>query len=255
MLGGRSQNFSGAPKSGGESAAVAAAYPGCRWRGARDGDRLYAGGDRRRDSALHAAACQVDRLVRDGVQSTAMSASRRSLVPGSTLRAWAVLVLTLFGWQPVLGRTAQAGDSAPDVRLTLSRQTVWQGAYGWCTFSAGTSGDRGGISFRCGGGGPFGTASPGPGGGAVRQRSLSASEVATLRKLSHAALLFEGGHTGADLSASDVPFEMLIVRPAQGSRSQAAVVLVTTGNPTFATGTRKALIDWMRSLEAGLTRN
>lgn len=211
--------------------------------------------DRRWDAALHGAACRVDRLVRDGVQSTMMSASRRSLVPSSTVRAWSVLVLTVFCWQPVLGRMAQAGDSAPDVRLTLSRQTVWQGAHGWCTFSAATSGDRGAISSRCGGAGPFGTASPGPGGGHVRGRSLSAAERATVRKLSQAALLFEGGHTGADLSASDWPFEMLIVRPALGSRSQAAEVLVTTGNATFATGTRKALIDWMRSLEAGLTRN
>lgn len=190
-----------------------------------------------------------------GVQATMMSASRRSLVPFSTLRAWAVLVLTAFCWQPVRGHTAQADDSAPGVRLTLSRQTVWQGADGWCTFSAEASAARGGISFRCGGGGPFGPASPGSGGGDLRRRALSAAESATLRKLSQAALLFEGGHTGADLSASDLPFEMLVVRPAEGSRSRAAVVLVTTGNATFATGARKALVDWLRRLEAGLRKN
>ena len=166
-----------------------------------------------------------------------------------------MLVLTVFCCQPVLGHAAQAEDPAPSVRLTLSRQTVWQGAYGWCTFSAETFGDGGGISLQCGGSGPFGTAPPGPGGRDVRRRSLSASESANLRKLSQAALLFEGGHTGADLSASDLPFEMLIVRPAEASRSRAAVVLVTTGNATFATGARKALIDWLRSLEAGLTKN
>jgi hypothetical protein len=199
--------------------------------------------------------CRVDRSVRGCVQATMMSASRRSLAAVSTQRGWAVLALTVFCCQPVLGRTAHAEDPATDISLTLSSQTVWQGADGWCTFAAETSGNRGGISFRCGGGGPFGTGSPGPGGRAVRRRALSASERAILRKLSQAALLFEGGHTGADLSHADFPFEMLIVRPAGGSRSRAAVVLVTTGNATFATGARKALVDWMRSLRAGLMGN
>jgi hypothetical protein len=149
----------------------------------------------------------------------------------------------------------QAEDSTPNVRLTLSRQTVWQGAYGWCTFSADTSGDKGGISFRCGGGGPFGTASPGSNAHDTRRRSLTGSERATLRQLYQAARLFDGGHIGADFSASDAPFEMLIVRPTNGSKNKAAVVLVTLGNATFASGPRKALIDWLRSIEAGLTKD
>jgi len=53
---------------------------------------------------------------------------------------------------------AQAQDerAADGLRLTLSSQTVWQGAYGWCSLSAEIELDRGGLSFRCGGAGPFG---------------------------------------------------------------------------------------------------
>ena len=178
--------------------------------------------------------------------------SRRRV--SSQQRAVAAL-LVAFGCLSVLGQTRQAAESAPSVRLTLSRQTVWQGAYGWCTFSAEASGDSGGISFRCGGGGPFGTASPGPGAKDVRRRSLSGSERATLWKLYQAAKLFDGGHIGADFSASDLPFEMLVVRPNGGGKTQEAVVLVTTGNPTFTSGARKALIDWLRSSEAALTKD
>jgi hypothetical protein len=83
----------------------------------------------------------------------------------------------------------------------------------------------------------------------VRQRALTAAEVQTLRRLCEAAGLFDGGHVGADLSASDIGFEMLIVRT-----DRRAVVLVTFGNPTFSTGPRKALIDWMRQMQMELLK-
>jgi hypothetical protein len=188
------------------------------------------------------------------LQVCMMMAPSRIFASISPQHGLAVL-LTVFCCHPVLGQLMKAEDSGPNVRLTLSRQTVWQGAYGWCTFSAETFADSGGISYRCGGGGPFGTASPGSNAGDIRQRPLSGSERATLRQLYQAARLFDGGHIGADFSASDLPFEMLIVRPTGGSKSRAAVVLVTWGNATFASGPRKALIDWLRSIEAALTKD
>jgi hypothetical protein len=45
---------------------------------------------------------------------------------------------------------------------------------------------------------------------------------------------------------ADLFFELLILRGSQ------AVALVTTGNATFATGPRQALLDWLRSCEQGL---
>lgn len=48
------------------------------------------------------------------------------------------------------------------------------------------------------------------------------------------ARLFDGGHVGVDLRHADLFFERLILRGSQ------AVALVTTGNPTFATGPRQA---------------
>jgi hypothetical protein len=134
-------------------------------------------------------------------------------------------------------------SEADGVRLTLSSQTVWQGEYGWCAFSAEILQGRGGLSDRCGGAGPFGTASPGVGGGDVRRQTLTDLETATLRKLYEAARLFDGGHIGADGSASDLPFHILIVRST--SQDRRAVVLVVTGNPTFSSGPRRALFDWL----------
>jgi hypothetical protein len=157
-------------------------------------------------------------------------------------RAFAVSILAGFVLDGSLGY-AQAERAADGVLLTLSSQSVWQGTYGWCSFSAEIEHGRGGVSSRCGGAGPFGTAPPGPGGGDVRRRTLTDSESATLRKLYETAQLFEGGHIGADYSGSDLPFHILIVRTS--SKDQRAAVLVLTGNPTFSSGPRKALSDWL----------
>lgn len=141
------------------------------------------------------------------------------------------------------GTQAQDPETSEAIRLTLISQTAWQGAYGWCSFIAETRGGTGGVSHRCGGTGPFGTESPGPSGGGLRQRALTVSEVATLRQLYRAAALFDGGHVGADPRGSDLPFEILMV-----SSNRGAVVLVTPGNRTFDSGARRELIDWLRNL-------
>lgn len=165
--------------------------------------------------------------------------------------ALTVLILTGAGFV-VLPGNAQVETAAESVRLTLSSQNVWQGEYGWCSFSADIRQGRGGISFRCGGAGPFGTASPGAAAGGVRRRALTDSETITLRRLYEAATLFDGGHVGADSSASDLPFHILIVRST--SLDRRAVVLVITGNPTFSSGPRLTLFDWLIRQRQSLTQ-
>ena len=170
--------------------------------------------------------------------------------------ALAVLILVEVGLAVSPGH-AQVETAAERIRLTLSSQTPWQGEYGWCTLSADIlQGSRGGLSYRCGGAGPFGTASPGPAGGGVRQRTLTERETITLRRLYEAATLFEGGHIGADASASDLGFWVLIVRSTALDRQavERAVVLVVSGNTTFSSGPRRALFDWLIRQRQSLTQ-
>ena len=145
------------------------------------------------------------------------------------------LLLTFCCWQPVIGQT-QARNGGPDFRLTLNSQAVSQGD-GWCTFSVEVRGDGGDVSNRCGG---------------LQQRTLSEAERALLRELYLGARLFDGGHVGADDSAGDIPFHMLIVRNVTGTNS--AVALVITGNATFSSGPRKLLLDWLLSTRMTLTK-
>jgi hypothetical protein len=167
--------------------------------------------------------------------------------------AFVVLMLAgvTFDALPRYVQSVQSGPSPDEVRLTLSSQTVWQGEYGWCSFTTEIVQRRGGVSSRCGGAGPFGNASPGPGASAAGSRTLTDAEAATLRKLYQDANLFDGGHIGADYSGSDLPFYILIVRSYPPNR---AAVLVVTGNPTFSSGPRKALFDWLLHERQGPTR-
>ena len=155
----------------------------------------------------------------------------------------ALLMAAGCAYTVLSGYTQHTQTTANDVRLTLSSQTVWQGEEGWCAFAAEIFQGRGTLSNRCGNAGPFGAASPGPGAGRGRRRALTDPETVTLRKLHESARLFDGGHIGADLSASDLPFHILMVRSR--SPDQRAVVLVVTGNPTFSSGPRQALFDWL----------
>jgi hypothetical protein len=166
-------------------------------------------------------------------------------------RAFAVLMLAAFAFQ-VLPASAQDERAVDGVRLTLSSQTVWQNENHWCSLSAEIARGRGGLSFRCGSAGPFGTAPPGPGAGRERRRTLTESETRTLFKLYEAAQLFEGGHVGADYSGSDLGLFILIVRSSAADRR--AVALVLTGNPTFSSGPRKALFDWLIHERQALAR-
>ena len=83
----------------------------------------------------------------------------------------------------------------------------------------------------------------------TRTRRITADESEELRQLYDSARLFDSGHIGLDLTARDGMFQTLTVR---GGR---AVVLVTSVNPTFQTGPRKELLDWLQRLESGLRKS
>jgi hypothetical protein len=129
----------------------------------------------------------------------------------------------------------------PDnVRLTLVTHSAWNRPDRWCAFSVETSNGGGDMWRSCG------VAGPPP-------RPLTKTESATVRRLYALAHLFEGGHIGADLTASDVPFFMLTVRSRPGSGP--AVALIISGNATFNSGPRRELFDWLRDQETKLLKD
>jgi hypothetical protein len=74
-------------------------------------------------------------------------------------------------------------------------------------------------------------------------RMLSADEVSAIAKVAGASDLYSGGHAGNFGAApgSEGPFERLEVGHCCGNGDR--VVLIVTGNPTFAKGNRRALLD------------
>ena len=128
-----------------------------------------------------------------------------------------------------------------DVLLTLTHHGDGNGPDAWCRFSVEIVGQGGGMSTQCGPGTP---GMPGRAvGGSTRRRSLTEGERATVQRLYASAGLFEGQHVGASQGGSHLPFIMLIARPAGGTGP--AVGLVVSGNASFASGPRQALLDWL----------
>ena len=75
----------------------------------------------------------------------------------------------------------------------------------------------------------------------VTTRDLSSEEVTLVARLAAASDLYLGGHVGTyEHTGSEGPWERLEVRRCCGSGK--SVVLVTDGNPTFSTGTRRELL-------------
>lgn len=72
-------------------------------------------------------------------------------------------------------------------------------------------------------------------------RDLSKDEVALVAKLVHASDLYSGGHVGSYAQiGSEGPWERLEVLRCCGSGN--SVVLITDGNPTFTSGSRRELL-------------
>jgi hypothetical protein len=73
------------------------------------------------------------------------------------------------------------------------------------------------------------------------RRDLAAEEVASVAKLAMASNLYSGGHVGTFRhTGSEGPWERLEVRRCCGTDNTA--VLITNGNPTFTTGSRRDLL-------------
>ena len=89
----------------------------------------------------------------------------------------------------------------------------------------------------------------------VASRKLSAAEVNAVAKLVVASDLYSGGHVG-QFRGMHGPFERLEVLRCCG-RSE-TVVLITTGNPSFAEGNRRALLnllnEWKKPLRDEVQR-
>lgn len=139
---------------------------------------------------------------------------------------------------------ASAGPQATTqtVVLSLSRESGYP--QGFCRLHVSASMNGGQAQLFCG---------PVPDGAPdkrlTRTRRITADESEELRQLYDAARLFDGGHIGVDLTANDGMFEILTVRRGR------AVVLVTSGNPTFQSGPRKELLNWLQRLEGALKKS
>lgn len=139
-----------------------------------------------------------------------------------------------------IAASAGAQGTTETVDFTLSRHYGYPGVL--CRLAVTASKTGGQASLLCG---PFAEDAP----NRQRTRTLTPEESLELRRLYEASLLFAGGHTGTDFTASDGVFEFLIVRGVR------AVVLVTSGNPTFQSGPRKDLLNWLHRQEAALRKS
>ena len=84
-----------------------------------------------------------------------------------------------------------------------------------------------------------------------RDRSLASQDVAAFADLVAKSELCIGGHIGTDRRAVDGHLETLMTGCAGGT----VAVLVTSGNPTFANGARRELLELIRSREDELRKS
>ena len=82
------------------------------------------------------------------------------------------------------------------------------------------------------------------------KRDLSTEEVALVAKLAAASDLYSGGHVGTQAFGGDGPRERLEVQRCCGSAKSA--VLISDGNPTFTTGSRRDLLALLTKWRAEL---
>jgi hypothetical protein len=85
----------------------------------------------------------------------------------------------------------------------------------------------------------------------VTSRDLSTEEAALVAQLAVASDLYSGGHVGAyGQTGSEGPWERLEIGRCCESRN--SVVLITDGNPTFSTGSRRDLLTLLAKWRAEL---
>jgi hypothetical protein len=142
----------------------------------------------------------------------------------------------------LIAASAGAEGTTQTVVLTLSHEYGYPS--GMCQLDVSASLNGGQAELFCG---PVPNGARGK--GRTQTRRITADESEEMRQLYDAAKLFDGGYDGVDLTANDGPFEFLIVRYGH------AAVLVTSGNPTFRSGPRKELLNWLQRLEAALRKS
>jgi hypothetical protein len=142
----------------------------------------------------------------------------------------------------LIATTEGAQGTTQTVVLTLSSEYGYPS--GFCQLDVSASLNGGQAELFCG---PVPNGARGK--GRTQTRRITADESERLRQLYDAARLFEGEHIGLDLTARDGTFETLTVRRGR------AVVLVTSFNPTFQSGPRKELLDWLQRLKGTLRKS
>jgi len=126
-----------------------------------------------------------------------------------------------------------------NVQLSLTREYGSRNLFRECRLDVTVLEGKGRSGLLC-----SRTASPENPGSVSRNRDLTAGEVSEILKLSGASDLFAGGHVGTDSAAVDGLFETL--RVTESGRRTA--VLVSSGNDTFTSGSRRDLIRLLYSL-------
>lgn len=159
----------------------------------------------------------------------------------STTIATAALVLCATalqasGWQP-----SRVPLSSPDnnVRLSLHQQ-FGRAMFRECRLDIVTYENAGNASLRC-------ERNVAPPTVLLRQRKLTSDEAGRLVRFVHASHLLAGDYIGLDETPGDGVFETLRITVSSGTG-----VLVTSGNPSFTTGARRELLDWLQRLMRAL---
>ena len=128
-----------------------------------------------------------------------------------------------------------AQQSNNNIRLSLHQQFA-RALFRECRLDVGTYESGGSAYLRCV---RYGVAPR----ELLGNRKLTAEEVTRLVGLVREGNLFAGDHIGIDGRGSDVPFETLTI-----TVEPETAVLVTSGNPSFTTGARQQLLDWMHAV-------
>jgi hypothetical protein len=128
------------------------------------------------------------------------------------------------------------------IRLSLT-QEFGRAVFSECRLDVGTYGGAGSAAVRC-------VRTGKPPVEVVRERKLTTQETTRLIELARESSLLTGDHIGTDTTAADGVFETLKVTDSAGTG-----VLVTSGNASFTTGARRALLDLLHTLLYELQKN
>lgn len=160
------------------------------------------------------------------------------------LRSRTVVAAMLVGlWSPVSVWQVQ---EVRDFQLSLIRQ-YGRFHFSQCRLHVGTYGGNGTASLVCDYAGVDGKGRPiAP---LMAREELIPAETKQLADLVNRSALYDGNHVGSDSTSGDGIFETL---KFQGDRG--TVVLVTSGNPSFAQNAdRKELLSLLTTIEKRLT--